>query len=397
VSADTRALPPAAELRRTVHAAARAAGATSCAIAAASADGATRERLEASVARGDLATWGYDDGYAARASDPGAILAGARSVVCIAVAYAAPAPPPGRPLRGRVSTYAWSCDYHARLREVLSPIAAALDAVAGEPCTRIVCDTAPLAERAFAARAGLGWVGKHTNLIVPASGSFVFLGEIVTTLELAPDAPLRKACGSCSRCVVACPTGALRGDYTLDARRCISDLTQRTDGVPPELRPLVGTWVWGCDLCQDVCPPTRRAATAAGPAAPATAAAPDLLALLALRSGEFKRLYRGTAMGWRGAAVLRRNAAVALGNELDRASVPALAVAVARDPHPMVRGHAAWALGRIGSPAALAALDGAREAEGDDAARAEIAAALAPFRNQRIARDVGKPEDRSTR
>ena len=125
-----------------------------------------------------------------------------------------------------------------------------------------------------------------------------------------------KSCGACARCVVACPTGALRGDYTIDASRCISDLTQRTDGVPRALRPLVGTWVWGCDVCQDVCPPTRNAGLGGDAAfAPAgDAAAPDLVALLQLRSAEFKRRFRGTAMGWRGAAILRRNAAVALGN-----------------------------------------------------------------------------------
>ncbi|MBD5657642.1 MAG: tRNA epoxyqueuosine(34) reductase QueG, partial [Candidatus Eremiobacteraeota bacterium] len=247
---------------------------------------------------------------------------------------------------------------------------------------------------------GVGWIGKHTNLINPAYGSFVFLGEIVTTLALETDAPLVKSCGTCRRCVVACPTGALRGDYTIDATRCISDLTQRTDGVPRELRPLVGDWVWGCDVCQDVCPPTRRAgARAPRDFAPLDddRAAPDLTALLALRSGEFKRRYRGTAMGWRGAAVLRRNAAVALGNALDRASVPALATSLERDSHPMVRGHVAWALGRIASPQALAVLRRAGGRERHAAVREEIDAALAPFGNLQSEIRVGKPEDRTHR
>ena len=301
-------------------------------------------------------------------------------MVCVAVAYAAPAP--GRPpLHGRVSNYAWSRDYHVRLRALLNRVARALDDLAGEPVSAVVCDTAPLAERALAARAGLGWTGKHTNLIVPGAGSFVFLGEVITTLELEPGAPLAKSCGRCRRCVDACPTGALRGDYTIDATRCIADLTQRTDAVPRELRPLVGDWVWGCDLCQDACPPTRLAGANGSPAfAPAEAAvaAPDLVALLGLRSGTFKRRFRDTAMGWRGAAVLRRNAALALGNALDRSAVPALEVALSGDPHPLVRGHAAWALGRIGSPRAYAALrtrlrGGAERSAG---VRAEIAAAL---------------------
>ena len=263
----------------------------------------------------------------------------------------------------------------AQVQPIGDALAATIDALAGEAATRVVCDTAPLAERAFAERAGLGWQGKHTNLIAPGLGSFVFLGEIVTTVALEPDPPLRKTCGSCARCVTACPTGALRGDYTIDATRCISDLTQRTDPIPPALRPYVGTWVWGCDLCQDVCPPTRRAGlqgdAAFAPIAPESAA-PSLQALLALRSGEYRRRYRRTAMGWRGAAILRRNAAVAMGNALDRADVPALAAALATDPHPQVRGHAAWALGRIGSPAARGALAGAQGAETDPSVSDEI-------------------------
>jgi epoxyqueuosine reductase len=360
-----------------VLAAARACGADAVRIAAADALPLTRERLGASVARGDLATWRYDARYAATASDPQMLLAGARSVVCVAVRYANPAPAAARG-RGRISNYAWSPDYHRRMRSLLTDLAGEIEALGGT--VAIACDTAPIAERAFAERAGLGWVGKHTNVIAPGLGSFVFLGEVVTSLALAPDPALRKSCGSCARCVDACPTGALRGDYTIDATRCISDLTQRTDAIPRELRALVGTWVWGCDLCQDACPPTQRAPHDAPAFLPLDeeAQAPSLQALLRLRSGEFKRRYARTAMGWRGAARLRRNAAVALGNGLDRADVPALAAALADDPHAQVRGHAAWALGRIGSPQAFAALHAAAERELNQAVLAEIAAALKP-------------------
>jgi epoxyqueuosine reductase len=201
---------------------------------------------------------------------------------------------------------------------------------------------------------------------------------------------LRKSCGSCARCVEVCPTGALRGDYTMDSTRCISDLTQRRDAIPIALRPLVGDWVWGCDLCQDVCPPSRRAgprgapefapAASAATSAPSESAAgsaafPDLQALLRMRGRAFRRAYGRTAMGWRGAVVLRRNAAVALGNSLDRAAVPALEEALAGDPQPLVRGHAAWALGRIGSPRARRALEAALAVEHDTAVLAEIVAA----------------------
>jgi len=369
-----------AELVRDV---AREQGAARVAICAADVSHETFAALAASFARGDLATWGFDETYAAKASDPATLLPNARSVICVAIPYAvatSDARPRGVALAGRVSNYAWSHDYHRHVRAVLETIATALDRAAGQPVTRIVCDTAPLAERAFARRAGLGWIGKHTNLIAPGLGSFIFLGEIVTTLALAPDAPLKKTCGSCTRCVVACPTGALRGDYTIDATRCISDLTQRTDAIPRALRPLVGDWVWGCDLCGLACPPTRAARPDVHPAlrpVDAAAAAPSLLDLLAMRSATFKRRYRATAMGWRGAAVLRRNAAVALGNARDRATVPALARALDRDPQPLVRGHVAWALGRIGSPAARLALASRAGTETDPSVLEEIAAALA--------------------
>ena len=343
-------------------------------------DDEARNRMRASFARGDLETWGYGDGYADAATDPASLLEGARRVVCIAVPYRTPPPRRRSPLSGRVSNYAWSSDYHRQMRALLADLAGILNAYAAEVVARAVCDTAPLAERAHAAQAGLGWVGKHTNLISPAGGSYVFLGEVVTSLELPVDAPLRKTCGSCARCVTACPTGALRGDYTIDARRCIADLTQRTDRVPRELRPYLGDWVWGCDICQIVCPPNEQASVAGRPefaAVDEALAAPDLVALLLLKSGEFKRRYRPTAMGWRGAAVLRRNAAIALGNRLDRAAVGPLLCALESDPHAMVRGACAWALGRIASPRAIAGLRAAAAAEEEASVREEIDGALA--------------------
>ncbi len=374
-------------LTTAVKALVREFGVSAVRIADANADDQTRARLRAAVARGDVATWPYDDSYAAAASDPATLLPGARSVICIAVPYATPVPRERRG-RGRVSAYAWSADYHRRMQSLLRDLAARIEALAlaadgsrgGAPLTRVVCDTAPLAERAFAARAGLGWIGKHTSLIVKGLGSAVFLGEIVTTLELEPDPPLRTSCGACARCVDVCPTGALRGDRTMDATRCISDLTQRRDAIPRALRPLVGTWVWGCDLCNDACPPSVQA----GRAGDETCApldddlgAPDLHALLRVRGAAFKQVQR-TAMGWRGATVLRRNAAVALGNTLDRADVPALAEALHGDPSPLVRGHAAWALGRIASPRAYAELRSAAARETDPAVAEELSAALEP-------------------
>ena len=362
-----------------VKAAARSCGAQAVRIASAAADGATQARLQAALGRGDLATWSFDGAYAERAADPAALLEGARSVVCVAVAYATPVPRERRG-RGRVSAYAWSRDYHRRMQTMLRELAARIDTLAGAPVSRVACDTAPLAERAFAARAGLGWIGKHTSLIVKGLGSAVFLGEIVTTLELEPDPPLRTSCGACAVCVEVCPTGALRGDRTMDATRCISDLTQRRDAIPRALRPLIGTWVWGCDLCNDACPPSRLAGRT-GEAAFAPlgddTAEPELQGLLRVRGRAFDRL-RATAMGWRGATVLRRNAAIALGNGLDRADVPALTEALRDDGSALVRGHAAWALGRIGSPRAYDVLREAATQEADAEVLGEIGAALEP-------------------
>jgi epoxyqueuosine reductase len=371
------------DVKKRVVAEAFAAGAIAVRIVSARDDAGTRERMRAAFAGEDFATWGYDEQRAMDASSPRTLLAGAASVVCAAMAYGTPAPAGRPPLSGRVSNYAWSSeDYHGKMRGLLRRVAAVLDTQASASSTRIVCDTAPLAERAFAERAGMGWVGKHTNLILPGIGSYVFLGEVVTTLALEPDEPLRKSCGSCSRCVSACPTGALRGDYTIDARLCISDLTQRRDGIPIAMRPLIGDWIWGCDLCQQACPPTRRASPRVDrsfEAPDAERAFPDLQALLSMRAGAFKRRFGKTAMGWRGAAVLRRNAAAALGNELDRATVPALERALREDPHPTVRGHAAWALGRIASPQALNALRSRLHEEPQAQALAEIKRALEPF------------------
>lgn len=354
-------------------------------VAEASPDERARSRMETAFARGDFRTWGYDARYARTAADPAYILPGARSVICLALPYATPLPEPRGRGRGRVSNYAWSADYHRAMQRLLRELAGAIDGWAGAAVTRVACDTAPLAERAYAERAGLGWIGKHTNLIDLAGGSFVFLGEIVTSLALEPDRPARKTCGACRRCVDVCPTGALRGDYTIDAARCISDLTQRTDAIPRELRPLIGEWVWGCDLCQEICPPTRLAQNvsresgergAFRPASPQSAR-PELQRLLRMRAGEFRRTFAPTAMGWRGPAVLRRNAAVALGNGLDRADVPVLLEALREERHPMVRAHVAWALGRIGSPRALAGLREALAVEEAPAVQEEIACALA--------------------
>ncbi|TAM86494.1 tRNA epoxyqueuosine(34) reductase QueG [bacterium] len=366
-----------AELRRRLDDEAACCGIDRLRIAAARPDAVARERLAAAFERGDLATWHFDGERARMAADPEAVLPGARAVVCVAVGYDTEPPAARSPLTGRISRYAWSEDYHRTLRRALERLEALLRPFGR---ARAVCDTVPFAERAFAERSGLGWVGRHTGVIVPGLGALAFLGEIVTDIPLPPDEPIRKSCGSCRRCVDVCPTGALRGDFTIDATRCIGDLNQRLDAIPRAMRPLMGDWVWGCDLCTVACPPSHVAPKIGRPAfspAPGISPYPALAAILRLRSGEFKRTYRASAMGWRGGAILRRNAAVCLGNTLDRSVVPDLEGAFAEDPHALVRGHAAWALGRIGSPRALRALAARLPLERDAGVRDEIDAALA--------------------
>ena len=164
-------------------------------------------------------------------------------------------------LRGKIARYAWGDDYHELLKPRLRRFADALTPLAGrEVRTRVFVDDGPMNDRAAAARSGLGWFGKNTNILTPTHGSWVFLGQVVTDLELEPDAPLAKTCGNCVRCIDDCPTGAIVAPYVIDNRRCISFLTIELRGViPRELRPLVGAWVFGCDICQDVCPVNRKA------------------------------------------------------------------------------------------------------------------------------------------
>src|SRR6185503_6713823 len=241
-------------------------------------------------------------------------------------------------------------------------------------------DTGPMLDRAWAERAGIGWIGKNTNVIRQGAGSWCFLGEIVTDLDLPPSRPAANHCGTCARCIPACPTGAITGPYQLDARRCISYLTIEHEGpIPLDLRPAIGTRIFGCDDCQEVCPWNRFATPTALPefAERPDQQTPELIPLLALDDRAFRERFAGTALRRAGRNRFVRNAAVALGNVGDERAIPALAGALHADPDPTVRGHAAWALGRIGGSAARDALLHAFDRERDSKARAEIEYALA--------------------
>ena len=293
---------------------------------------------------------------------------------------------------GRVARYAWVRDYHRvmkrRMREFVRSVEQELGA---EIAARWYVDDGPMLDRAAANRAGLGWFGKNTNILTPEFGSWVFLGQIITDLELEADAPLKKSCGSCVRCIDDCPTGALVAPYVLDNARCISYLTIENRGpIPRELRPMMGDWVFGCDICQDVCPVNRKAREASQPIAFPVArersgrvstgtqsgglASLGLVDLLRMSDEDFLARFAGTSIMRAKRQGMQRNACVALGNLGDRAAVPALSDALCNG-EPLVRGHAAWALGRIGGEAASRALSQAATDESDPEVLEEIATA----------------------
>jgi epoxyqueuosine reductase len=264
----------------------------------------------------------------------------------------AAAPPDASPLppSARVARYAHGADYHDVLRRRLNELLAWLQGEVPGVRGRGVVDTAPLLERDFARRAGLGWFGKNTMLLNKRQGSYFFLGALLLDLELRADVPHETAhCGTCTACLDACPTQAFTGPGWLDARRCISYLTIELRGpVPQELRPAVGDWLFGCDVCQEVCPWNRKAPPGREPA---FRARPDLdpvdpAELLGLSEEAFRERFRGTALTRAKRRGLLRNAAIVLGNLGDPAALPALERALG-DPEPLVREAARWAIGRL--------------------------------------------------
>lgn len=339
------------ELKARLAAKAHALGFQRVGVARAEPLGEEAERLRAWLGAGRHGTMHYMADTAAVRADPthAGMLPSARSVIVLATAYAR-AEPPGGPAPGRVARYAQGRDYHNVLYKRGKKLAELLRGEGHH--VRVGVDTLPLFERAWAQRAGVGFIGKNCCLIVPGLGSHVLLTLLVTSAELAPDAPIKERCGACTRCLDACPTRAFAGPRELDARRCISYLTiEHSDAIPLELRDKLGAWIFGCDACQDVCPfnatkpapPEHTEPFARSPRWDA-ATAEDLLRM---DDATFRAYAQGSPIQRPGRIGMARNAALVLGNSGDKRHLPILEQAASNHDSPIVREAATWAKQRL--------------------------------------------------
>ncbi len=353
---------------------------------------------------GEMAWLARDDAVRRRL-DPVTAWPDLSSVLVVADAYSDGSPDAEDPSRAIIARYARGRDYHPTVKKKLLALLRWLEAETGRAMleARAYVDTGPVLEREVARSAGLGWFGRNTMLIHPRRGSYFFLAALILPLELPEDAPFdADHCGTCSACVDACPTGALLGRDddgapVIDARRCISYLTiEHRGAIPVELRPLIGNRVFGCDICQEVCPYPRKFSSpcaepsfaARGPGEPPVGVekrpsdgwhpgtrSPSLIDLMALDEAGWEAFSRGSALRRAGRAGFLRNVAVALGNWGSEEAVPVLVSALS-DADRLVRGHAAWALGEVGSPEAFDALESRVSSEDDPFVRSELDAAL---------------------
>tara|TARA_B100000749_G_scaffold128797_1_gene98830 strand:+ start:876 stop:2048 length:1173 start_codon:yes stop_codon:yes gene_type:complete len=299
---------------------------------------------------------------------PQLLLDNARSVISLATSYLTTEPDTGTFKNGRVARYAWGDDYHKVLKSKLKDFCVKLQEISGRDInTRVFVDDGPMNDRAAARRSGVGWFGKNTNILTPTHGSWVFLSQVITDLYLKPDSPLKKTCGNCVKCIDDCPTGAIVAPYVIDNEKCISYLTIELRGViPRKLRTLMGDWIFGCDICQDVCPVNKKASQGnldAFHQRPGFST-PDLVEILNMDQAEFSTKYKDSPIKRAKLVGLKRNACVALGNNGDPNAITALSTAL-KTTENVVRIHAAWALGTIGGKNSLEVLEEALLSEED--------------------------------
>lgn len=320
------------------------------------------ERLKTWLNKGYQGKMAYLERNIEKRLDPSRILADVRTIICVRMDYfrrssqiTLDSP------SGMISRYAAGEDYHFVMERRLKELLCRLQKVSPATIGKAYVDTGPVLEKYWAAKAGLGWLGKHTNLIAKKSGSWFFLGEVLVDAEIEPDQPMADFCGSCNRCIEACPTQAIVEPYLLDSSRCISYLNiELREDIPVQLRPPVGNLVFGCDICQDVCPWNREPAFSSHAGFGSASRVVDLRQLARLTPDEFSEVFRRTPVKrakWRG---LLRNVAVALGNCGDDGVIPELTLLL-HCGEKMVERHAAWALRQIGTEKALAVLQDSGE------------------------------------
>lgn len=331
------------------------------------------------VADGNVAGMAYIERGLAKRLQPALVLSEIRTIITLGQRYLPPPVPPldwREQMRGRIAAYAYAADYHQTIERKLRALAAHIQNLRPDVVLRSYVDTGAVLEREWGAAAGIGWFGKNTNLLHTREGSYYFLAELLTNLDLEPDASIADHCGTCTRCLDLCPTEALKPGYTLDARLCISYLTIEHRGIiPAALRSKMGNWIFGCDVCQEVCPWNAKLVRRDG-VPESESLLPFLPDLLRQNDQQFRDRFRGTAIVRAKRDGFIRNVAVALGNTRNPAAVRPLGNTLRCDPSSLVRLHAAWALGAIGDSAAVRALESALISETSGEVRNEIAAAL---------------------
>lgn len=321
---------------------------------------------------------GFEESDIEKRTEPLQLLEGAESIVAIAVAY--PSRMQNAPVgkkgarRGIFCRASWGIDYHTALRERLKLLSVWLEERIEGVRIESMVDTGALVDRAVAERAGIGWSGKNCSIITPEFGSYVYLGELITNIPFAPDKPMEDECGDCRLCLDVCPTGALIDGGQLDSQRCIAFLTQTKGMLPDEFRTHIGNRLYGCDTCQTVCPKNKGKINwmheefKPDP----ELAKPLLVPLLTISNRDFKEKFGHVSGSWRGKKPIQRNAILALAHFKEEAAVPDLVALLEKDERPVIRGTAAWALGKIGGEQAQSALLKANAQEQDKEVLVEI-------------------------
>ncbi|MEY2363317.1 tRNA epoxyqueuosine(34) reductase QueG [Lysinibacillus capsici] len=329
---------------------------------------------------------GFEESDIQKRTEPLQLLDEAESIVAIAVAY--PSRMQNAPIgkrgarRGIFCRASWGVDYHTALRERLKLLSTWLEEHVKGVRIESMVDTGALVDRAVAERAGIGWSGKNCSIITPEFGSYVYLGELITNIPFAPDKPMEDECGDCRLCLDVCPTGALIQGGQLDAQRCIAFLTQTKGTLPDEFRSHIGNRLYGCDTCQTVCPKNKGKINwiheefIPDP----ELAKPLLTPLLTITNREFKGKFGHVSGSWRGKKPIQRNAILALAHFKEEAAIPDLIALLHKDDRPVIRGTAAWALGKIGGDTAQTALHEAEATEQDEEVRSEIYKGLQFFK-----------------